>query len=307
MAKAPAFQLYVNDYIRDTRMLSLEAKGAWSDCLCFMWNAEERGLLNYSVAQYARIWGCTEGVANGILDEFRDTGIADVATDGHGNVTLINRRMSREESEREGARIRKQKSRSRTLIEPKETDSGRTRESESRPSHGDVTAQSPPQSRTSHKDVTPYSSSSTSSSVKKTKSKKGRSRVTADGVLADLKPPDKLASSTPFAESWAKWVHARMAKPKPRDWIDFFGDQLEWLNDFTAAEAVEILNKSILGGYQGLFPPNNSQPKQNGNHSRPNRDAGTLNEGRVFKAADSDPNIDPSDPFGERARSRVEH
>ena len=80
----------------------------------------------------------------------------------------------------------------------------------------------------------------------------------------------------------------------------------KWGN-VTAAEAVEILNKSILGGYQGLFPPNNSQPKQNGNHSRPNRDAGTLNEGRVFKSADIDPNIDPSDPFGERARSRVEH
>ena len=54
MAKAPAFQFYVGDYLKDTRSLSLSAKGAWGDLLCYMWNAKTRGMLSKTLKEKAK-------------------------------------------------------------------------------------------------------------------------------------------------------------------------------------------------------------------------------------------------------------
>jgi uncharacterized protein YdaU (DUF1376 family) len=100
LAKAPAFQFYPGDYIRDTRILSLEARGAWCDLLCMMWFAEERGKCNGEVTQLSRLWNTEKEATKAILDELIKCKILDVVTNGNGEVTLISRRMIRDEKDR---------------------------------------------------------------------------------------------------------------------------------------------------------------------------------------------------------------
>ena len=48
MAKAPAFQFYARDWLCDPELsqVSHTVKGVWIDMLCWMWLADERGVLN---------------------------------------------------------------------------------------------------------------------------------------------------------------------------------------------------------------------------------------------------------------------
>lgn len=104
--KAPASQFYFSDYMRDTRILSLQARGAWMDILCIMWFADERGRCNADVTQMKRLWGVEIDTAKAVLDEIITCKICDVETDCNGNVTLINRRMVRDENERNLTKLR---------------------------------------------------------------------------------------------------------------------------------------------------------------------------------------------------------
>lgn len=122
MGKPPAFQFYVLDWMRDTRILSLAAKGAWIDLLCAMWHSETRGKLSMSIKNYSRLIGATEEKTKAVIQELIDMKICDTITlplhvmDGNenvqkcnGDVTLINRRMVKEIKERELNRLRVRK------------------------------------------------------------------------------------------------------------------------------------------------------------------------------------------------------
>ena len=52
--RSPAFQFYPDDYMRDTRILSLQGRGAWTDLLCIMWFSQEKGKCNGDVTQMKR-------------------------------------------------------------------------------------------------------------------------------------------------------------------------------------------------------------------------------------------------------------
>lgn len=110
MGKAPAFQFYPGDWMQDTRVLSLAAKGAWIDLLCAMWRSQTRGKLSLPWVGYARLIGASVEQTKAAIGELIDMQICDYDTDGNadcnGNVTLINRRMLREERERELTRCR---------------------------------------------------------------------------------------------------------------------------------------------------------------------------------------------------------
>jgi uncharacterized protein YdaU (DUF1376 family) len=106
MNKAPAFQFYVADYMRDTRCLSLAAKGAWTDCLCAMWFASTRGELTYPLIGFARLFGCTVEQAKSVIDELAEMQVCDCVTHDDGKMTLVNRRMRREAKARKAANNR---------------------------------------------------------------------------------------------------------------------------------------------------------------------------------------------------------
>lgn len=114
MGKAPAFQFYVGDWMQDTRPLSLSAKGAWIDLLCAMWRSQSRGTLTLPIVGYARLIGASVEQTKTVIDELIEMRICDSETDGNGNVTLINRRMIREQKERESTRLRVEKFRNAT-------------------------------------------------------------------------------------------------------------------------------------------------------------------------------------------------
>lgn len=120
MGKQPAFWFYPGDWVQDTRPLSLAAKGAWIDLLCAMWRAPRRGALALSLTGYARLLGATVEQARLVLDELIALGVcdADVAalsqvTAPHAPVTLVNRRMQREESQKHSGRLRSRRYRRR--------------------------------------------------------------------------------------------------------------------------------------------------------------------------------------------------
>lgn len=114
MGKNPAFLFYPGDWRRDTQvqMASMETKGVWIEMLCCMWDAPERGMLSGTIFELSRLLGCSEHVFNRSVDEIKRLKIADV-TNCHNEVTIINRRMSREEKDRKNAVLRKRAQRER--------------------------------------------------------------------------------------------------------------------------------------------------------------------------------------------------
>jgi hypothetical protein len=140
MGKAPAFQFYTGDWSKDVElhMMSFQSRGIWIEMLICMWDANERGKLIGTREQLCRLIGCNLEEINTAIQELSVTKTADV-TVCYDLVTIINRRMHREENERKLTRSRVKKHR-----EEKEK-------------------------RICNAKVTPPSSSSSSSSIKKEK------------------------------------------------------------------------------------------------------------------------------------------
>jgi hypothetical protein len=106
--KAPAFMFYVGDWMKDpaVRRLSLVNRGIWIDLLCFMFESERRGELVGTAEQLARLAGCTRLEMDSFLAEVKQVDLCDFRfgneerLDGNGEITLINRRMVRDEKAR---------------------------------------------------------------------------------------------------------------------------------------------------------------------------------------------------------------
>ena len=117
VGKLPYMQLYPTDIIADTRLLSLEARGAWYDFLMFAWNAPERGSITMPLSGWGRMWGISAERAGEIIAEIDQLGVGDVnikndaCNAGNDFVTLTNRRMKRECNAREKSRKRVEKHR----------------------------------------------------------------------------------------------------------------------------------------------------------------------------------------------------
>lgn len=91
-------KFYPRDYLYDTRILTLEERGAWMDLLCFMWNAPERGKLIAHPQQLAQMVGLEWGNFQVILDALERKGVTQVSRLSNGDVTLVSRRMSRDDN-----------------------------------------------------------------------------------------------------------------------------------------------------------------------------------------------------------------
>lgn len=94
--KLPFFQFFPADWLADTRILTLRTKGAWIDLLCAMWSAPERGLLALSLPAYGRLLGADENVVTNIIEELKDSGIAEITTLSDGKIEIVSRRMVRD-------------------------------------------------------------------------------------------------------------------------------------------------------------------------------------------------------------------
>lgn len=118
MAKLPYMQFFPADYLRDTRCLSLAARGVWMDVLCTLWNAPKRGHKTLTLEGWAGEIGKPETEVSALLLDLESNGTGKFIHETDGKLTIISRRMIRDERERKGAAKRKQyqrdKSESRT-------------------------------------------------------------------------------------------------------------------------------------------------------------------------------------------------
>jgi len=112
MSKNPAFQFYVNDYFRDTRILTEAARGVWMDVLCILWwTAPGVRKKTLPSDDWSRLLSCDVGVFDDAVSQFERHNICDVIREGNGDVTLLSRRMLRDDEYRENTRDRVAKSR----------------------------------------------------------------------------------------------------------------------------------------------------------------------------------------------------
>ncbi len=112
IGKLPAFLFYPGDWRRDTQvqMASMETRGVWFEMLCCMWDSPERGKLSGTIPELSRMIGCTDDVFEKAINEINRLKIADV-TFCNTNITVCNRRMVREQKDRENTRLRVKKHR----------------------------------------------------------------------------------------------------------------------------------------------------------------------------------------------------
>ena len=117
MAKLPFIPFYPADWLVDTRKLSAEAKGLWIDILCFAWNEEHRGIYFRTRSVMFRELGITaEKWDRKLVYEIGE--VADVSEDKYDEITIVSRRMVKEEKKHENDRIRQWKHRRNASVTP---------------------------------------------------------------------------------------------------------------------------------------------------------------------------------------------
>jgi hypothetical protein len=109
--KAPAFQFYVKDWLSDPqlKMASHSTKGIWMDMLCFMWDAPNRGELVGTVDQLSRMVGATVSDFERFMSEAESLSFCYFCVTPTLLVTVRNRRMFREEKDKEFNRLRQER------------------------------------------------------------------------------------------------------------------------------------------------------------------------------------------------------
>lgn len=100
-------QFNTGDWLKDPRLsMCLPAtRGIWIDAIAAMHECGRSGALSGSPEQLSRVLRCTESALMAAIDDLQATGAADV-TSRNGIITLNNRRMQREDKERQGNRLR---------------------------------------------------------------------------------------------------------------------------------------------------------------------------------------------------------
>jgi hypothetical protein len=244
MSKLPFLQFYPADYLVDTRVLTLSARGAWVDILCILHGSSTRGTTKFPARGWARIMGVPEADFLSALREIEDMKVGDVIRDSNGDVTLTCRRMMNESITRTQTRLRVQNHRK------KERNAGCN--------------------ASSNADVTPNKLEVISH---KSETKKNTASVPAAVSLRLDEPtmPEKKFNpaevefpagidSPQFRAAWADWCAYRRERGqtlKPRT----AKAQLAEMADWGQADAIAAIRRSIMQGWQGVFKPDGNQRK----------------------------------------------
>lgn len=93
-------------------MATSASRGIWINALCFMWEAKDRGKLTGTIEELAKLLGSTNGDFEQFLEDCKRHRFGDVTVRSKF-VTLINRRMYKEQKEREITRLRVREFRSK--------------------------------------------------------------------------------------------------------------------------------------------------------------------------------------------------
>lgn len=75
MAKNPYIKFYIGDYIKDTRILPLNVRGAWVDLILFMWDNREKGEITGTIEEFSRLMCCSIEEANLVIQTLKQRNI----------------------------------------------------------------------------------------------------------------------------------------------------------------------------------------------------------------------------------------
>lgn len=126
-------QFFSGDWLTEPTLTlcSPAARGVWIDLICVMHESGRVGELRGTTEQLARFARCSPADLTHALTELQTTGAADVTT-RNSVVTVICRRLKRDEKCRNDARLRKQKERGHSHVtDESQTDLRLKSESES--------------------------------------------------------------------------------------------------------------------------------------------------------------------------------
>lgn len=122
MGKRPSFQFYPGDWMKDPAlsMCAPATRGIWVDLLCAIHELDHAGQVTGTPEQLSRLCRCSVAQFVDALSEIRLTRSADV-TERNGIVTVISRRMKRDNIEREKTNERVKKHRCNGFVTDNET------------------------------------------------------------------------------------------------------------------------------------------------------------------------------------------
>lgn len=84
-----------------------------------------------------------------------------------------------------------------------------------------------------------------------------------------------------FIEKWGEWVLFRRTKGGIKDWALFFQGQLKWLGEFSEPIAFEMVERSLVSGWTGIFRIKENEKHHANNRPCADRNKGTFNEGKA--------------------------
>lgn len=109
MAKLPYMPFYVADWSRDTKGLPDFCCGIWINAIVYLWDVPSRGRDTLPMTTWAAKCGTTDTNMQLALDTFKLHRTCNIVRHSDGRVTLVCRRMVREEKERQNNKKRQAK------------------------------------------------------------------------------------------------------------------------------------------------------------------------------------------------------
>ena len=106
----------VTRWQRDLDEHPLEIKGAWITICCKLWWASKRGELTLHLSRWATILRVDEANTNRIINYLENEKICDTQRHPNGYVTVMSRKMLRDDKDRELSRLRQRKHRSNANV-----------------------------------------------------------------------------------------------------------------------------------------------------------------------------------------------
>lgn len=95
MAKQPYIQFYIGDYIKDTRILPLNIRGAWVDLILFMWENEPKGELTGTIEDFSRMMNCSLEEANLVIQTLKQKKIFAWEDLQDGQTRIVSRKQKK--------------------------------------------------------------------------------------------------------------------------------------------------------------------------------------------------------------------
>lgn len=242
MSKQPYIPFYIGDYIRDTRMLPLNVRGAWVDIILQSWDND--GEVIGTMEDIARLISCSTEEAILVIQKLKQKLIFDWEDLPHGEIKIICRRVKK----------MKQISETRKLAGIQGGNPNLLKQNKKR---------GKPKVKQNPEYDNEYDNESTNDNKDDIEKKKTEKAI--------------LPFDTPvFSEAWKNWISYRKEMGFSYKSVRSEQTALKALSQFNEEFSIELIERSISNQWQGLIFEKTKQDflnrkKENGTGSKFNK------------------------------------